>query len=868
MKTTRMWKKLLSLAQSTVLVLCVIATLIIIYSPLWRSNARADNKFFIDATSVTVSQDSAVRTSYACILAGAASLVLDYVLDIANMIMTAGQANNNHNHSKGGVGTNYNAGRLGSRIAALFIILWPSLHLFCSPHSLSVLELLTDTIMQRYMGLVLIIFFLQGLEKDNPWSWWLLLAAIGSLSVGVILFVVQAYVDSRSHGFIICQFLFEGFSAIAVIWRSIQTFNTYKNRLVLSIALVLYVGHVIMFLLLQSSFDWNGWISFAHIKMAANYLIVAACTLPAVMPARIEREKVIYARKVNEFRQSFIRYISHEIRTPLNVSTVGVAIVEDFLQGKDLLAGEIGEIVEQTKQALSISTEILNDMLTFEKLNANAMVLEQTLERPMDFVMAAAGLFEFQARDKGINFHLPISTSQLDDCFLFIDTYKMSQVIRNLISNALKFTHNGGTIIMMMDIIDTVMEPAPMSSKKTAASTAAVTEWLRISVIDDGVGIAPENIGKLFNEIIQFDANKLQAGKGTGLGMFISRGIVELHGGMIAVQSKGLGHGCTFSVDLPMIRSHLPLELVGVSTKHGSHGSSSQGTASKVANSDNSAKSRVMSVVTTVEDENGGGRSSSQAGNPHRISNVDSTDEEADIFPIYAVALQSPNPSGYGNASALSRLARIDSMGRLNSFNSAIDEGPRSGSRPNSISRPNSVSYSRLSSVSKLDSTRTARKNAFEIMKEVESGRIAVPAPGESHTPSQFSTIDLRDCRVLIVDDSAMNLKMMSLMIKKFGAACIDANNGEQAVNLVQTSMMGVTPHIDIVIMDNNMDIMTGPEACKLMRDAGFTNPIFGLTGDVDEKSDKIYLAAGANRILRKPLKLQEIVDVLTSCSL
>jgi hypothetical protein len=107
MKTTRMWKKLLSLAQSTVLVLFVIATLIVIYSPLWRSNARAHNKFFLDASSLTVSQDSAVRTSYACILAGAASLVLDYVLDIANMIMTAGQANNNHNHSKGGVGTNY-----------------------------------------------------------------------------------------------------------------------------------------------------------------------------------------------------------------------------------------------------------------------------------------------------------------------------------------------------------------------------------------------------------------------------------------------------------------------------------------------------------------------------------------------------------------------------------------------------------------------------------------------------------------------------------------------------------------------------------------------------------------------------------------
>jgi CheY-like chemotaxis protein len=113
-----------------------------------------------------------------------------------------------------------------------------------------------------------------------------------------------------------------------------------------------------------------------------------------------------------------------------------------------------------------------------------------------------------------------------------------------------------------------------------------------------------------------------------------------------------------------------------------------------------------------------------------------------------------------------------------------------------------------------------------------------------------------------------MNLKMMALMMKKFGAECVDARNGEQAFDLVFSSLSGEGSHIDIVIMDNNMDVMNGPQACKLMREAGYTNPIFGLTGDVNEASDKEYLSAGANCIFRKPLNLQEVIEAMTRCSL
>jgi signal transduction histidine kinase len=656
------------------------------------------------------------------------------------------------------------------------------------------------------------------------------MAIVACFSSGIILSTVRANFARNWIACAVGQYLLQCTPAAVILLRAMRSLKSSNETLMIVMLIVFFAGNTVLLLALQATFDGDGGITFRQEKISANYLVLAACTIPAVMPARIERERARFAEKVNEFRQSFIRYISHEIRTPLNVSAVGVAIMEDFLQAKHLLVGEVGEIVDQTKQALAISTEILNDMLTFEKLNANAMILEQTLERPVAFIATAAALFAFQARDRGISFQLPVESPNLSNALIFIDTYKMSQVIRNLISNALKFTNAGGTVRVT---IDTILKPANVTAAVKMPSIVPDTDWLRVTVEDDGAGIAPENIGKLFTEIIQFDANRLQAGKGSGLGMFISRGIVDLHGGTISVSSEGLGRGCTFTVDLPLLRSHLPLDNIGRDSIEGPDGITSN---TKELSSSSLLPAMSRTVVTS----------------PVYSRQTGETFEEEDNFPVCLNALNiSPTlTSGFTSGKS----------GNL--FRSHIYAEDERESSENSSSH-----HSRLSLSCPPGSARKKR-NAADFIKDVESGRISLPSDNSNLQASQFTTIDLRDCRVLLVDDSPMNLKMMSLLINKFGAKCIDACNGERAFHVVLESLSGTGDQVDIVIMDHNMDVMSGPDACKLMRGAGFTNPIFGLTGDADERSDQIYLAAGANQIFRKPLKLKEIIDALTLCSL
>jgi signal transduction histidine kinase len=823
---------------------CVICTTLMIYAPMFLKG-----KELIPEGAPDYTNDAGVRMSFACIMAGAASMVLDFILDLTSVVSGTAKGS---------------SGRLLSQVLLLFVLFWPSLHLFCSSR-LSVAAFVYDALLQRYIGLVLIAFFLKNLDKEQRWSWYFFAGIVGSLSAGIILFVMLMHFGLSANGFIAGK-IFEVVSALGVLCQGVKSFPRSENSLVLTILTGSYVGLILMLVTTQTALELHVFTLCRTTKIATNYLIVAACTIPVVMPARFEREKARCAEKANEFRTSFVRYISHEIRTPMNVTTVGVAIIEDFLKGKELLVGEIGEIVDQTRQALNISTEILNDMLTYEKLNANAMVLEQTLERPLDFVMTAAGIFEFQARDKGIQFILPSDTSKFGDTFIFIDTYKMSQVIRNLISNALKFTAYGGTIIVECDVVDKV--PDIFRSNYGMSNTTPTNDWLRISVVDDGVGIAPDNIGKLFKGIIQFDANKLQCGKGTGLGMFISSGIVELHGGTIAVCSEGLGRGCTFTVELPLIRSNKSYE--GTS-KRGPLGSRINAPSSNVP-----GIVRIHGESTITEATHGDTTSRpSYRIQPHLPTSVEALDEG---HALPTTRWFSPR----GTYELVNVAARQTS--NAIEYSRDIDRAARQGDLPmapqwarqTSNAMEDSRDIDRTAHPGDLPMAPTApkwescrpRKNAYETLKDMESGKLSVPHPGEGHIRSQFSTIDLRDCRVLIVDDSPMNLKMMTLMIKKFGADCVSAVNGAEAVKLVSDSIDSRGPRIDIVIMDNNMDVMNGPQACRLMRDAGFTHPIFGLTGDTDEKSDQQYFDAGVNHILRKPLKLEEIINALTCYSI
>jgi signal transduction histidine kinase/CheY-like chemotaxis protein len=202
------------------------------------------------------------------------------------------------------------------------------------------------------------------------------------------------------------------------------------------------------------------------------------------------------------------------------------------LPGTARLDFDAYNILNEVRKAVYFGTDILDSLLAYDKLDAKNMVLEKRSLDVLDLVTNSLNLFKMAAGQKKVKFVVNVEKGLPT---FEGDEYKMRQVLSNLASNALKFTPPDGVVIVNV-----------RKYKGTASQ-----EDLMIQFIDSGVGIAAENIPKVFKKIIQFDANINQQGKGSGLGLYITRGLVELHGGTVSVESGGPGTGSTFIVLLP-----------------------------------------------------------------------------------------------------------------------------------------------------------------------------------------------------------------------------------------------------------------------------------------------------------------------------
>ena len=278
------------------------------------------------------------------------------------------------------------------------------------------------------------------------------------------------------------------------------------------------------------------------------------------------RIKLDLTEQALDLKQSFIRYISHEMRTPINIASVGLLMHEKYLQENGFLDDDSSELLGDIKSAVVIALDTLNDVLNYEKLYSNLMVLERTIEKPIEFILSAIRIFQVTAQNNGVNLILPTETdgAQLEflkDKRFSVDVCKMGQVLRNFISNALKFTPRDGSITVSVHcgslaqlhgLNDTVVDVD--ASHHNSMFHRVVEPWIEIAVQDTGIGIAKENLHRVFNEIVQFNPNATQNGNGSGMGMYISKGIVELHGGKVTLHSEGKFKGCRFSVLLPLIQ--------------------------------------------------------------------------------------------------------------------------------------------------------------------------------------------------------------------------------------------------------------------------------------------------------------------------
>jgi signal transduction histidine kinase len=236
-------------------------------------------------------------------------------------------------------------------------------------------------------------------------------------------------------------------------------------------------------------------------------------------------DKAEQLRDANELKSRFLSYMSHEFRTPLTSMTSIAGILLSKLDGP--LTAEQQKQVEFIRSSTRELTEMVNDLLDLAKVEAGRITISPEWFEMVDLFAALRGMFKPIVASTSVNLTFDEPEGEIK---LYSDDKKVSQILRNFISNALKFTPTGEVSV-------------------TARMLDA--DHIEFAVTDTGIGIAPEHIPNLFADFVQLDVRLQKRLRGSGLGLSLARKFAELLGGRVGVESE-LGKGSRFFVVLPV----------------------------------------------------------------------------------------------------------------------------------------------------------------------------------------------------------------------------------------------------------------------------------------------------------------------------
>lgn len=269
------------------------------------------------------------------------------------------------------------------------------------------------------------------------------------------------------------------------------------------------------------------------------------------LPSRAYKLSATLKKEALESRLNLIGYLSHEMRSPLNTTFLGLEYItgemisirekiskwtsynnpaSQLIQLKDFISVDLVDSIVSTSNLVMdscrLATTTLDDLLTADKIGDGKLVLNTARCNPWSVIKKCVTPFYIHANEKNIAFsvqvidHTNTSTSDMyREYSIEADAFKFSQVIRNLLSNALKFTPSEGKVAVLVEILSAEIS----SNNINTLQGTRPDHVLRLSVTDSGPGISIEDQKKLFGKYVQINANTLQNGKGSGLGLWISK---------------------------------------------------------------------------------------------------------------------------------------------------------------------------------------------------------------------------------------------------------------------------------------------------------------------------------------------------------
>ncbi len=511
------------------------------------------------------------------------------------------------------------------------------------------------------------------------------------------------------------------------------------------------------------------------------------------------------AESANHTKSAFLANMSHEIRTPLN-AVIGLSTLLrhtdptpkqcDYLKKIDTSAGSL--------------LDIINDILDISKMEAGGMRLEQ-VDFELDQVFdQLADLVGVKADEKGLE--IAFSAAGIPGRMRG-DPLRLRQVLLNLVNNAIKFTEDG-EILVRTELLRETPEHL----------------LLRFTVRDTGLGIAAEQIGRLFRPFTQADDSTTRLYGGTGLGLAISKRLVELMHGQIAVESTP-GKGSSFSFTARLDRPQQPDAPPRL------------------------APEALRGLPVLVADDNALAREILQDALAAFSFQVDAVPSGSAAIAALLAAQGAGEPC---------RLLLLDwNMPGLNGLETAtrIRNHPGLSTQPailmvSAYDRSSLAEPDHAVPIDGFISKPVSQSALFEAVVRALSGQAGMQGPESTATPSwRFAP----GSRVLVVEDNAINQEIAVELLRLAGLAAQVAADGEQAVALLERE------DFSAVLMDIEMPVMDGFQATQQLRSNPRFNdlPVIAMTAHAMVGDEELFLKVGMNDYISKPITEERLLRVL-----